>query len=88
LNKIAVGIAVIVLIGITLGSLIYYNPSLFNIQPNSVINVSQLYVDPQGSETSSGTLTGCYWNLLFNVESQNVLQGVKLPSGKGSNIAI
>jgi hypothetical protein len=67
------GLVAVFLLMITLGSVAIIDPSIFKLQGDTLVSVSQLYVDPQGSIDNNGNLVQSYWNLFFNIEGQNVV---------------
>ena len=81
-----IGMGVIFLIAITLGAMFYFNPAIFNFaNPNTTLSISQIYVDPQGSEVGN-EWRGSFWNILAYINTNDDLAGVILPEDQKTSI--
>lgn len=73
-------VALLIIASFLIGTVIVTTNLGGSLKKQSLISVDQLYVDPQGA-TSDTDISGLYWNLLFHLQGQNVVQGIKLPAG-------
>ncbi len=71
-------VASITLILLSITALIIISPHLPTIAPQTTISISQIYVDPQGSEIGN-EWKGSYWNILTYINANDQIAGVILP---------
>jgi hypothetical protein len=85
----SIGLLLIIVIASSIfGAAVYYNPSILDRltgQSNTVLSVSSINVDPQGSVVD-GKYVGSYWNLLVYVNANDDVAGVVLPEGQTGSI--
>jgi hypothetical protein len=81
LNPKLVALVAILLI-VTVGAVVVFQPFLGQ---NTTLNVSQIYVDPQGSAVGD-EWRGSYWNILTYINANDDLAGVVLPEDQKTSI--
>jgi hypothetical protein len=83
-----VSLLLIILITSGVGAAVYLDPSLLNRltgQTNTVLSVSQINVDPQGSVVND-KYVGSFWNILVYVNANDDIAGVVLPKNQTGSI--
>ncbi len=79
LKKNLLALSAFLLIAVILGAALYFNPS-FLPQSDTTLSITQIYVDPQGSEVGD-EWRGGFWNILGYLNTNDDIVGVELPEG-------
>jgi hypothetical protein len=83
------GVGAVFLIILTLGSLYYFVPSVFNgfVAPATTISINSINVDPQDSAHLVGNeYYGSFWDILTYVNANDDVAGVILPKGQTGSV--